>query len=91
MVSERLIEYELGIIRVYSGRIWEQGNMWVPAIMVHVQLKSRLCHMSLFEPTIGDLIHPQNSLDADGTKLPPCHDLRVKANWYIPHFRLHVL
>lgn len=31
MVSEELIEHEPGIIRVYGGRTWEQGNMWVPS------------------------------------------------------------
>lgn len=31
MVSEELIEHELGIICVYGGRTWEQGKMWVPS------------------------------------------------------------
>lgn len=31
MVSEGLIEHELGIICVYGGRTWEQWKMWVPS------------------------------------------------------------
>lgn len=38
-----------------------------------------------------DVIQPQDIWDADGTTLPPCHDLRATANWDIPQLGLRLI
>lgn len=91
MLSEGLSEHEPGIIRVYSGRTWEQGNMWVPSHHGSCSGEVQVMSHILVNQEWADIIQPQDTLDAEGTLPPHCHDLEAKDNPYIPQLELYII